>query len=269
MPKMTNAEREAAAASLDAAVAEANEKRGAEPEVIGEMKWGEGSTVSTLVLSDGTTVDAQVDEPAGAVPDEAAAEAARLGLTTGYEFEMVPTEKLQEHPRNINKGDLESIGASMDASGFYGVVIAQRSTGFILAGNHRHRSAAAKGLPLTPTVWVDVDAIGAVRIMLADNETAARATRDLGAQDALIQELRLVDPELKGTGFDVALDRLAAAEAAEEEREREREEREEPEYEEFGAKFGVIVMCRDEAHQAEVYQTLSELELGDLRVVAV
>jgi ParB-like chromosome segregation protein Spo0J len=213
---------------------------------------------------------ATVDEPDGTPTEEAEETAAALGLTSGYRFALEPVERLTEHPRNANRGDLASIGRSLETSGFYGAVVAQESTGFILAGNHRYRAAKERGLAKVPTIWVDVDAVGAVRIMLADNQTARLATMDLGAQDALIEELKAVDPELAGTGFDVALEKLRELE--EEQRRAEEEDDsddDDGDYPEFGARYGVIVMCRDEAHQAEVYERLAELDLGELRVVAV
>jgi hypothetical protein len=202
-----------------------------------------------------------------------AEELAPLGLTTGYRFEMVPPDKLHEHPKNANRGDVNAIGQSLTANGFYGVVVAQASTGYILVGNHRYRESVAKGLPLVPTVWVDVDAVEAIRILLADNEIARRARIDIAAQDALIEELRVVDPELKGTGFDRALEQLAEDEAADEADKEEQTDEGgddgEPEYPEFGTQYGVIVICKDEADQASVYQRLAAMELGELRVVAV
>lgn len=199
-------------------------------------------------------------------------ELAEVHLAPGLELEMVPVTDLHEHPKNANRGDVEAISGSMLESGFYGAVVANRRNGFILAGNHRFRVAVANGLTEVPVSWVDVDPIGEIRILLADNETARRGRMDLGAQDALIQELREVDPELRGTGFDVVLEQLAADEAAEEASAADESDADldvGDEGGEFGARYGVIVMCDSEEHQAEVYQKLSEMGLGELRVVAV
>lgn len=247
----------------------------AEPEVATEIvdEYVNADGIKVVVYDNGDEEEVDFEEgekPDDGAPTEEADETARaLGLTSGYRFAFEPVERLTEHPKNANQGDLASIGHSLDASGFYGAVVAQESTGFILAGNHRYRAAKERGLAKVPTIWVDVDAIGAVRIMLADNETARRATMDLGAQDALIQELKEVDPELKGTGFDVALEKLRELEEEQRRAEEDDDEGDDGDYPEFGARYGVIVMCRDEAHQAEVYERLAELDLGELRVVAV
>lgn len=266
MPKMSAAKRREMQVELDALQAE---KAAAEADQDVVDEWVDADGVRVLEFADGTRQEGGQLADSGEDPGPVLP-VAGLELAPGFEIEMVPVDKLQEHPKNANRGDLDAIGASQDKSGFYGVVVAQRSTGYILAGNHRYRSAVRKGLGEVPTNWVDVDAIGAIRILLADNETARRGTMDLGAQDALIQELKEVDPDLQGTGFDKALAELAAAEAEEEAAaEAEEKEREEAEEQEFAARYGVIVMCRDEAHQAEVYERLAELELGELRVVAV
>lgn len=211
------------------------------------------------------------DEPTDELETELEQTAAGLGLTAGYRFAFEDPATLSEHPKNANRGDVDAIGASLITNGFYGAVVAQESTRHILAGNHRYREAVRLGLDRIPTIWVDVDAVDAVRIMLADNETARRGQMDLGAQDALIQELREVDPELKGTGFDLALEKLAAeeAEAEREAAEADEDDEDEPDYPEFSSKYGVIVMCQSEAHQAEVYEALASMGLGELRVVAV
>lgn len=277
---MTAAQKARAEADIEAGAEAANE-------IVAEYQDADGTTMG--VTAEGNHVELEADEPdvvdlavgemtveemavslrvadLGIVPAEQVA-----GLAPGLELEMVAVGLLKEHPKNANHGDVEAIGRSVSESGFYGAVVVQRSTGYILAGNHRYRVAVEKGLREVPVTWVDVDAIGAVRIMLADNETARRGHMDLAAQDALIQELKVVDPELKGSGFDVALSEIAAAEAAEEEAAAAAEaaDREPADPVDYGAKYGVIVMCRDEAHQVEVYERLSELELGELRVVAV
>lgn len=269
MPKMSADERAAVQRLIEAERALEASEDGA---IVDEYVDADGRRVG--MQADGELVDLEPpDEGELEAVAEALAEAPEAaGLAPGLELEMVPVEQLREHPKNANRGDVDAIGRSVSESGFYGAVVAQRSTGFILAGNHRYRVAVEKGLREVPVTWVDVDAVGAVRILLADNETARRGTMDLGAQDALIQELKAVDPELKGTGFDVALAELAEAEAAAEAAEAEADD--EDDFDdgpgaEFGAKYGVLVMCRDEAHQAEVYQTLAELDLGELRVVAV
>jgi ParB-like chromosome segregation protein Spo0J len=64
------------------------------------------------------------------------------------EYELVPTGRLRPHPRNVNRGDLAVIAESIAQNGFYGAVVAQRSTGYILAGNHRTKPLSPQESPL-------------------------------------------------------------------------------------------------------------------------
>lgn len=111
---------------------------------------------------------------------------------------LVPATELREHPQNPRKGDVEAIKESMTANGVYRPVIAQKATGFILAGNHTYRAMRELGETLIPVVYVDVDDDTATRILLADNRTA-----DLGDynHETLIQLLQDI-PDLDGTGYD-------------------------------------------------------------------
>ena len=52
-------------------------------------------------------------------------------------YELVAPRALRPHPRNPRRGDVDAIEESIAENGFYGCVVAQRSTGYILAGNHR------------------------------------------------------------------------------------------------------------------------------------
>lgn len=126
-----------------------------------------------------------------------------MGAVLDQRYEIVPVHELRNHPNNPRRGDLEAIEASIAANGFWGAVVAQRSTGFVLAGNHRLRAAQAKGITELPVVWVDVDDQRARRILLADNRTADLAVNDQGALLAMLEELSITDDVLAGTGFDL------------------------------------------------------------------
>ena len=60
------------------------------------------------------------------------------------EYAMVPVDSLETHPRNVNQGDIGAIYESIGANGFYGAIVAQKSTGRILAGNHRYQAAVKR-----------------------------------------------------------------------------------------------------------------------------
>src|SRR5690606_1183211 len=125
--------------------------------------------------------------------------------------ELVSLDKLRPHPKNPRQGDVGAIHESIEHNGFYGVVVAQRSTGYILAGNHRYMAAEHAGATAIPVAWVDVDDDAALRILLADNRTNDLASYDDHALAELLQGLMTETGTLDGTGYDGdVLDELLA-----------------------------------------------------------
>jgi hypothetical protein len=114
----------------------------------------------------------------------------------------IPVDSIKEHPANYNFGDIGAISESMDEHGFYGAVLVQRSTGFILAGNHRHRTAVMKGAATIPGFWLDCDDDTAARILAVDNRTTHLATFDDEALVRLLAAVATTPRGLKGTGYD-------------------------------------------------------------------
>jgi ParB-like chromosome segregation protein Spo0J len=125
-------------------------------------------------------------------------------MDINQEYELVDLmfdkDPLKEHPQNPNVGDTEIIDESINVNGWYGAVIAQRSTGYILKGNHSYRVAKNKGAKEIPVIWKDVDDETALKILLSDNETAKRSEYD----EAKLEELLAGLETLEGTGFDKA-----------------------------------------------------------------
>lgn len=122
-------------------------------------------------------------------------------INDGFEAE-VPLSSLAPHPRNVNQGDLGAIHQSIGELGFYGAVIVQRSTGFILAGNHRYQAAVQNHEPSIPVIWVSCDDLTGVKILLADNRITRMGIDDAQALAELLQEIRSETGELTGTGYD-------------------------------------------------------------------
>jgi hypothetical protein len=116
--------------------------------------------------------------------------------------ELVSIEKLKPHPKNPRQGDVGAIHVSIEANGFYGSVIAQKSTGHILAGNHRFLAAKHANAEEVPVTWVDVSDEEAVRILLADNRTNDLATYNEDALAELIEGLMRDTGSIEGTGYD-------------------------------------------------------------------
>lgn len=127
----------------------------------------------------------------------------------------VPLERLQAHPRNPRRGNVGKIEKLITDNGFHGALLAQRSTGFVLAGNHRMQAAKAAGLTEVPVIWLNVDDDEALRILLGDNAGSDDARYEDDALAQLLSELEASDRGLAGTGFTTStleqlLDRLGA-----------------------------------------------------------
>ena len=87
-------------------------------------------------------------------------------------IEMVDTDSIDPHPENPRVGDIGAIINSMRTNGFFGALIAQKSTRHVLVGNHRLHAATWLKMPQVPVIWVDVDDVKAKKIMLADNRVS-------------------------------------------------------------------------------------------------
>jgi hypothetical protein len=117
-----------------------------------------------------------------------------------YQIEWVPLSAVREHPKNPRLGEVEKIKASIEENDFYTPIIAQRSTRFILIGNHRWKAAKEVGLKEVPVIFHDVPDGRALAIMLSDNRSSDKSRYD---QDRLIQtleefeEMTLEDDELE------------------------------------------------------------------------
>lgn len=116
-------------------------------------------------------------------------------------YRIADISELREHPENPNQGDVGAIHTSTEANGWYGAVIVQKSTGYVLAGNHRLKERKARGLKRVPIIERDVDDATALRIMLADNRVAQLASYDDDALLALLQREAMRD-NLQGTGWE-------------------------------------------------------------------
>lgn len=123
-------------------------------------------------------------------------------LILNAETVTVAVGAIQEHPRNPNRSELSRIAESIEADGFYGTIIVQRSTGYIVVGNHRYRAAVAAGFEEVPVTYIDVDEEKAIRILVKDNRLAEFGSRD---KEVLAELLREIEAGMGfgGTGFTV------------------------------------------------------------------
>ena len=127
--------------------------------------------------------------------------------TVGFRFleqdaRVVPIDSVRPHPRNVNKANSDAIGENFKVNGYYGFIVVQRSTSYILAGNHRHRTAKEQGATHIPVSFIDVDDETALRILLADNRLTRLGHDDSDALADLLQSIRDDQESLLGTGFD-------------------------------------------------------------------
>lgn len=119
-------------------------------------------------------------------------------MTTTLHTERVALTSLQPYPGNPRKGDLQLIKDSLEANGQYRPIVAQKSTRFILAGNHTWRAAKELGWTEMDVSFVDCDDETAKRIVLVDNRSNDVAGYDDHALLSLLQDL---EGGYAGTGY--------------------------------------------------------------------
>lgn len=174
----------------------------------------------------------------------------------------VPIADLNPHPHNPNVGDVEAIRESIRVNGFWGAVIARElpdGSFQALAGWHRAQAAAAEGYEEIPVTFVQADDVLAVRILLADNETARRGVYDRDVLAGLLDSLESLD----GTGF--GLDDLDP-DPGEDEDEGGEDEGDDGE---FPTQYGIILVFGSEDEQREAYDRISALGYDDVRVAVI
>lgn len=116
-------------------------------------------------------------------------------------YATVAINEVRSHPQNPRRGDVSAIARSLEVHRQYRPIVVQRSTGFILAGNHTWQAARQLGWDTIDVAYVDVDADQAVRILLVDNRLSDVATYDDDALAALLNDLARSDSALEGTGW--------------------------------------------------------------------
>ena len=85
---------------------------------------------------------------------------------------MVTKGRLKEHPDNPRRGNVEDIKKSITENGFFNALGVQKSTGFIVYGNHRFRAGGELGMRKFPVLYLDIDDDKAREILLADNKSS-------------------------------------------------------------------------------------------------
>lgn len=173
------------------------------------------------------------------------------GLLPAKSYEIVRLDAIQPHPKNPRQGDVGEIVQLIRANGFRGAITVQRSTRFIIAGNHRWLAARELGMAEIPVIWEDCDDETALRHLLADNRANDLAAYNNAALAELLQQIQTDAGSLNGTGFDGdALDELLADMGASAGLGAD-------ESDELRNQFQVLVDCQSESKQGELLETLS------------
>ncbi len=114
------------------------------------------------------------------------------------EILSVKVDEVQLHPDNARRGDVAAIMRSLERFGQVKPIIVQRSTGYVVAGNHTLQAAKELGWSTIKAMILDMDDEKAKAYLIADNATSDRATYDKGKlYDILAKGLG----DLSGTGF--------------------------------------------------------------------
>lgn len=114
----------------------------------------------------------------------------------------VPRKQLKHHPHNARQGDVGALVQLFTENGYYGALIVQKSTGYVIKGNHSMDALDELKIDPLPVIFIDVDDVTARRMAIADNRASDLATND---QQGVLDELRWIEEQLgslDGTGFD-------------------------------------------------------------------
>lgn len=125
------------------------------------------------------------------------------GLVTFHSYLaplMVDIDSVCPHPDNYNNGDIDAIAESIEVNGMYRPIYVQRSTGYIVAGNHTWYACKQLDATQIPVGYLDGDDIATLRTMVADNRIAALARPDDMALLKILDRLNSEDT-LHGTGY--------------------------------------------------------------------
>lgn len=114
---------------------------------------------------------------------------------------LVPIDEVDQFPGNPRNGDIDLIAESLTINGMYQPVVVQKSTGYILAGNHRYAALLSLGESQIPVIYVDVDDEQAARIALIDNRSSDLARYDDALLLEMLQTLSTEEAGLLGTGY--------------------------------------------------------------------
>ena len=127
----------------------------------------------------------------------------------------ISVKDLKEYPNNARRGNVTLLMESLKVNGQYRPIVVQKSTNYVLAGNHLLRAATQLGWEEIDAVIIDCDDQAALKIVLGDNRS-----NDLGEyNDDYLKELLKDLENFSGTGYSQSdieeLEKLAGVEQEE------------------------------------------------------
>lgn len=179
-------------------------------------------------------------------------------------------EQLHEDPVNARSHDavnLAAIRASLLEFGQVEPLVVRRGTNTVIGGNARLQVMRDLGWTEAAVVEVDLSDVKAVALGIALNQTAALATWNEETLGRLLEAVRGSDEvDLSVTGFSAADAQRLIEAATSPEAEKDDDDQEPPD-DKYTEQYGVIVLCKDEADQQQVYEKLLAQGLA-VKVVA-
>ena len=118
---------------------------------------------------------------------------------TELTVELIGIDTVEPHPENARVGDTSAIAESLTRFGQVKPIVVQKSTGYVVAGNHTRMAAKELGWEEIAAVLLDMDDDTAKAYLLADNRLSDRAKYD----QSKLYDLLAGDLDLDGTGYDL------------------------------------------------------------------
>ncbi len=159
------------------------------------------------------------------------------------------TEDLHTYWKNPRIGNVDKIAESLARNGQYRAIVVNKGTHTgrpmeVLAGNHTLKAARKLGWETITCHVIDVDDDQAARIVLADNKTAEYGSYD----DKTLADLLDTLADLDGTGW--TEEQVDALNDLDEPLDSGIEEN-------YAERFELVIECRSEQHQEELFQRLT------------
>ena len=170
-------------------------------------------------------------------------------MMANLKIETMPIGDLTPYHRNPRRGNMAAIAESLKARGQYKPIVVNKGTHTgrpmeVLAGNHTLKAARKLGWETITCHLIDVDDDQAARIVLADNKTAEYGSYD----DTTLTDLLKTLNDLDGTGW--TEEQVDALNDLDEPLDSGIEEN-------YAERFELVIECRSEQHQEELFQRLT------------